>query len=120
MLRRAEDKQGFKFVDEYDQAFMGIIVLLLILSIIDGFMTLHLLDHGAYEINPIMSFCLELGPWFFLASKFLLTCFGVMCLLVVNNSQIFGGRIHVRDVFPAMLFLYLMVMAWNSFLYAVA
>jgi hypothetical protein len=120
VLRRAEDKQGFKFVDEYDPAFMGVIILVVILSIIDGFMMLYLLDHGAHEINPIMSFCLEVGPWFFLASKFLLTCFGVMCLLVVNNSQVFGDRIQVRDVFPAMLFLYLMVMAWNSFLYAIA
>ena len=118
-MRRATDRQQIKFVDEYDQTFMGVIIFLVILSIIDGFMTLHLLDQGAHEINPIMSFCLDLGPWFFLASKFLLTCFGVMCLLVVSNSQVFGDRIQVRDVFPAMLFLYLVVMAWNSFLYAI-
>ena len=118
-MRRATDRQGIKFVDEYDQTFMGVIIFLVILSIIDGFMTLHLLDQGAHEINPLMSFCLDLGPWFFLASKFLLTCFGVMCLLVVSNSQVFGDRIQVRDVFPAMLFLYLVVMAWNSFLYAI-
>jgi hypothetical protein len=119
-LRRATDRQGIQFVDEYDRAFMGIVIFLVVLSIIDGFMTLHLLDRGAHEINPIMSVCLELGPWFFLASKFLLTCFGVMCLLVVSNSKVFGGRIQVKDVFPAMLFLYLVLMAWNSFLYAIA
>lgn len=118
-LRSAADKQGIKFVDEYNPALLGFIVLLLIFSIIDGFMTLYLLDHGAHEINPIMSFSLGLGPWFFFASKFLLTCIGVMCLLVVSNSCVFDNRIQVRDVFPAMLFLYLMVMAWNSFLYLV-
>jgi len=42
-----------------------------------------------------------------------------MCLLVVSNSCVFDNRIQVRDVFPAMLFLYLMVMAWDSFLYLV-
>ena len=98
---------------------MGFFILILMLSIIDGFMTLHLLDHGAHEINPIMSFCLELGPWFFLVSKFLLTCFGAMCLLVVSNSYVFGNRFQVRDTFPAMLFLYLMMMVWNSFLYII-
>lgn len=118
-LRRAADKQGLKFVGEYNPALLGFIVLLLIFSIIDGFMTLYLLDHGAHEINPIMSFSLRLGPWFFFASKFLLTCIGVMCLLVVSNSCVFDNRIQVGDVFPAMLFLYLMVMAWNSFLYLV-
>jgi len=119
-LRRAADRQGIQFVDEYSPELMGLIILLLILSIIDGFMTLHLLDHGAYELNPIMSFCLGLGPWFFLAGKFLLTCFGVICLLVPGNSCVFGNRIQAGDIFPAMLFLYLMVMAWNSFLYVIA
>jgi hypothetical protein len=118
-LRRTADKLGIKFVDEYNPALMGFIILLLILSICDGFMTLHLRDHGAYEINPIMSFCLELGPWFFLVSKVLLTCFGAMCLLVVSNSYVFNNRFQVRDIFPAMLFLYLMTIIWNSFLFAI-
>jgi hypothetical protein len=118
-LRRATDKQGIKFVDAYDPALMGFIILLLILSILDGFMTLHLLNHGAREINPIMSSCLESGPWFFLSSKFLLTCFGAMCLLVVSNSYVFGNRLHVRDIFPAMLVLYLMMIVWDSFLYII-
>ena len=115
-LRRATDRQGVHFVDEYSPALMGIIILLLILSIVDGVMLLHLLDHGAQEINPIMSFCLEVGPWFFLASKFLLTCFGLMCLLVVSNSYVFDNRLRVRDVFPAILFLYCMLTIWNSYL----
>lgn len=96
---------------------MGLIILLIILSIVDGLMTLHLLDNEVLELNPIMSFFLDLGPWSFLTVKFLLTCFGGTCLLVVSNSYAFGGRIHVRDVFPAMVSLYLMVMFWNSFVY---
>jgi hypothetical protein len=119
-LRRTEDKQGFRLVDEYSPTLLGLIILLLILSLVDGLMTLHLLDNDALELNPIMSFCLDLGPWFFLTTKFLFTCFGATCLLVVSNSYAFGGRIHVRDIFPAMISLYLMVMFWNSFLYIIA
>lgn len=116
-MRRAEDKHGFKHVDEYRPTLMGLILLLLILSIVDGLMTLHLLDNEVLELNPIVSFFLDLGPWFFLTAKFLFTCFGAICLLVVSNSYAFGGRIHVRDVFPAMISLYLMVMSWNFFAY---
>jgi hypothetical protein len=115
-LRRASDRQGIKFVDEYSPALMGMIILLLILSIVDGVMSLHLLELGVQEINPIMSLCLEVSPWFFLASKFLLTCFGVMSLLVVSSSYVFDNRIRVRDVFPAILFLYFMLTIWNSYL----
>ncbi len=103
-------------MDEYSLALMGMIILLLILSIVDGVMSLHLQDYGAQEINPVMSFCLEVSPWFFLASKFLLTCFGAMSLLVVSNSCVFDNRIRVRDVFPVMLFLYCLLTIWNSYL----
>ena len=103
---------------EYSPSLMKFIVFLLALSLIDGFMILYLLDHGAYEFNPIMAFCLSFGPLFFMASKFLLTCFGATCLLVASNSPVFGGRIHPGDIFPAMLFLYLMAIAWSSYLYA--
>jgi hypothetical protein len=119
-LRRKEDKHALNFVDEYSPVLMGCIVAILLLSILDGFMTLYLLEHDMYEVNPVMSFCLSLGPWFFLCSKFLLTCFGAMCLLVVNNNQVFNDRIRVRDIFPALLFLYFLVIAWHSFLYSVA
>lgn len=119
-LRRPADRQGLAFVDEYSPLLMGFIILLIVLSVVDGLMTLHFLDNDVHEINPIMSFCLDLGPWFFLATKFLLTCFGAICLLVVSNSYAFGGRIHVRDIFPAMVVLYLMAMFWNSFQYVIA
>lgn len=119
-MRSTEDKRGLHFVDEYSPNLMRLILLLLILSIVDGLTTLYLLKDDVFEINPIMAFCLDRGPWFFLATKFLLTCFGATCLLVVSNHRAFGGRIQVRDIFPAMVSLYLMVMVWNSFLYAIA
>jgi|WetSurMetagenome_2_1015567.scaffolds.fasta_scaffold30973_3 hypothetical protein len=117
-LRRAEDRRGLILVDEYSPRLVGFIVLLLALSVVDGFMILYLLNHGVYEVNPLMAFCLELGPSFFMASKFLLTGFGAGCLLVASHCQVFGGRVKVGDIFPAMICLYLMVMAWNSILYA--
>jgi hypothetical protein len=116
-LRKTQHKQNISFVDEYSPTLMAFIILLLFLSILDGLLTLHFLDNSIDEINPIMSFCLDLGPWVSLASKFLLTCFGAICLLVVSNSYAFGGRIQVRDVFPALISLYLTVMFWNSFIY---
>ncbi|MCU0558816.1 MAG: DUF5658 family protein [Desulfobacterales bacterium] len=119
-LRRKEDKHALLFVDEYSPALMGCIAALLVLSFLDGFMTLYLLEHDMYEVNPVMAFCLSLGPWFFLYSKFLLTCFGAMCLLVVNNNQVFNDRIKVKDIFPAILLLYFLVMAWHSYLYSIA
>ena len=105
-------------MDEYSPTLLGFIIFLLILSLVDGLTTLHLLDTGVFELNPIMAFFLDFGPWFFLIAKFLLTCFGAACLLVVSNSDAFGGRIHVRDIFPAMISLYLVVIVWNFFLYS--
>lgn len=44
-LRRAEDRRGLILVDEYSPRLVGFIVLLLALSVVDGFMILYLLNH---------------------------------------------------------------------------
>jgi Domain of unknown function (DUF5658) len=48
-------------------------ILLVILSLADGLFTLHLIQHGATEENPLMAYFLGRGPWPFMTAKFLLT-----------------------------------------------
>ena len=116
MIRREEDRRRFAVVDRYHSRLMLLIVLLICVSIIDGYLTLFLLDNGMYEVNPVMAYLLGLGPVVFLAGKFLLTCFGVTCLLVVSNSYMFGFRVHVRKILPVMLALYTVVVLWDTYL----
>ena len=115
-LRREQDRRGFNLVDRYQSRLMLLIVLLMCLSVADGFLTLHLLDNGMYEVNPIMDYLVGLGPGVFLAGKFLFTSFGVTCLVVVSNSYMFGFRVRVKSLLPAVIALYAVVILWDTYL----
>jgi len=96
---------------------MFVIILLLILSISDGLFTLHLIDLGAIEKNPLMAYFLNLGVWPFMTAKFLLTCSGIIILLVFHNFYSSFLRIHIITVIPAFLAIFLAVLFWQLFLH---
>ena len=68
-IRRQEDIKRIFYVDHYSPGLFFAIVSILFLCVIDALLTLFLLDHGAYEINPVMAYFLKFGPYTFLAFK---------------------------------------------------
>ena len=95
------------------------IILLLILSISDGLFTLHLIDLGAIEENPAMAYFLSSGAWPFMTAKYLLTCFGIVVLLVFHNFYSSLLRIPVITFIPALIAIFLIVLFWQLFLHTV-
>jgi hypothetical protein len=89
-------------------------MLLAILSISDGLFTLHLIERGATEENPVMAWFLSLGAWPFMVAKFILTSSTVLILLVFHNYYFRPLRIQVKTLIPAYAFL--AVLAWQLFL----
>jgi hypothetical protein len=61
--RRGSDKRQFIYVDQYRPWLLVAIMLLAILSLSDGLFTLHLIQRGANEVNPVMAWFLNLGAW---------------------------------------------------------
>ena len=116
VLRREEDKRRFNLIDRYHSRLMLSIVLLLCLSVSDGFLTLYLIDNDMYELNPLMASLLRWGPFTFITGKFLLTSFGVTCLVVVSSSYMFGFRVRVKKLMSAMIVLYSTVVLWSTYL----
>ena len=53
IIRRMEDKCRYFYVDRYDPRFFLSILAIALLSIIDGSLTLFLINRGAYETNPL-------------------------------------------------------------------
>jgi hypothetical protein len=71
-----------------------------ILSISDGLFTLHLIERGATEENPVMAWFLSHGPWPFMIAKFILSSSAVIILLVFNNVYFRPLRIRVKTLIP--------------------
>lgn len=62
----------------------------MILSTLDAFFTLQLLNRGAIEVNPAMALALEYGPGFFAGSKMLLTGSGILALVYMSRCRMFN------------------------------
>ena len=118
--RRGGDKKEFIYVDQYRSWLLFVIILLLVLSTSDGLFTLHLIDLGAIEKNPLMAYFLSLGAWPFMIAKFLLTCFGILVLLVFHNFYSSLLRIHIITVIPALVAIFMAILFWQFFLHIMA
>lgn len=62
----------------------------MILSTLDAFFTLQLLNRGAIEVNPAMALALEYGSGFFAGSKMLLTGTGILALVYMSRCRMFN------------------------------
>jgi hypothetical protein len=116
VLRREEDKRRFNLIDRYQSRLMLSVLLLMGLSVSDGFLTLYLIDNDMYELNPIMAYLLCWGPFAFITGKLLLTSFGVACLVTVSSSYIFGLRLPAKTLMSVMIALYSAVILWSTYL----
>ena len=114
--RRQSDREDFIYVDQYHPWLMAAIVLLLILSLLDGFFTLYLIEHGATEKNPIMAYFLNFGVWPFMTAKLLLTCASAVILLIFHNRHSRLLRIQVKTLIPVTAAAFLLVLLYQLLL----
>jgi hypothetical protein len=115
-IRRQNDLYKTSYFDQYSPALLSPIVLILLLSIIDAFLTLFLVDHGAQEINPIMAYFLKFGPLTFMSVKYFLTCYSAILLLIFHNVYLRKLKIHTRSLFSCVIAMFVIVIGWELFL----
>jgi hypothetical protein len=114
--RRKQDARKFYFVDLYSPFSVTVLLVTLILSIIDAFLTLNLVGQDIHELNPVMNFFLKMGPIQFIMVKWFLTAFGLIALLVLKNYYLWQGRIRTVAVLVILPFLYLVLVSYEIFM----
>ena len=87
--RRVDDGEA-QYTDFPEPYLVVLAVAVMILSSLDAFLTLILLDRGATEINPIMAVLIGEGTLAFASSKMLLTGFSVLLLVFLARAHIFN------------------------------
>jgi hypothetical protein len=115
-IRRKEDRKRLIIVDTYSPWVSACVLIILVLSLADGFFTLYFTGNGANETNPIMGRILEFSPWAFIFVKYFLTSVGLICLLIINNLYIRPLSMRVGNMFPALIVVYMMVISWHLIL----
>ena len=115
-IRREEERKQIRFLDHYPATIFGPAVLIIFLSVLDAFLTLFLVHHGAVEVNPVMNFCLGKGPLFFMVTKYLFTCLAVILLVVFNHTFLHYARIKTRVIIPFVISVFSAVVLWEIYL----
>ena len=115
--RRRDERQGAFFVDRFGATTLATVVTLLCLTILDGVLTLELLEINSEEANPFLAHLLTWGPIVFLLGKYTLTAVGLPFLVVYQHYRMFGSRFRVGWLVPLFIGLYLVLLfhQWTLF-----
>ena len=114
--RRQEDKHRTFYFDRYSSNLFAAIVAILLLSVLDALLTLYLIDNGSSEVNPVMSYFIKYGPFVFMGAKYLLTCMGVIILLLFRNVLRKRSIAHTQHLFSYIICAFATVIAWELYL----
>jgi hypothetical protein len=112
--RRPRDDQHF-VVDWHDQGLFMVAMAIVLMSCIDAFFTLQLLNLGAQELNYFMQVLLASDTSTFLLIKFSMTALGVVCLVAFARFRL-GGIVRVRRVLEVLCGIYACLIIWELYL----
>ncbi len=115
-IRRKEDENELIILDNHGSGIFALAAIILALSIIDGLLTLNLIGRGAHEINPVMSYLIQLNPYIYFFTKCFLTGAIVIILILLRNyrSKLFGVR--VSKLLPTMAVIFLIVTFYELYI----
>ncbi|MGV7225129.1 MAG: DUF5658 family protein, partial [Nitrospinales bacterium] len=71
------------------------------------------LNRGAYEVNPIMKYFLQIGPYTFFFFKYFITIASLFCFLMFRNVVIRGIKISIHSLLYFIIVCYLAVVGWE-------
>jgi hypothetical protein len=86
---------------------------IIVLSIVDAYLTLDLVSRGADELNPIMAYYLEKSPLTFFTVKYLMTCAAIIVILSVKEIHIFGSKLRGQVLFAFFILALALVVQWQ-------
>jgi hypothetical protein len=76
-------------IDWHEPYLLFLSVTILLLSVVDAFLTVTLITGGASEMNPLLELVLRVQPELFAALKMGLTGAGVLVLVAVARARLF-------------------------------
>jgi hypothetical protein len=115
-LRRRSDRSRIVILDRYSSTGLWVVTMVLLLSVADAFLTLFLLNHGAVELNPVMAYFIDIGPYAFVGSKYLITVGSVLIVVVLNYTFIRYLRFHARQLIKIFAAAFGSVVVWEFYL----
>ena len=114
--RRFDERVGTFFTDRFDALTLAMVVTLLSLTVVDGILTLELVNLNSEEANPFMGHLLKRGPLDFVLGKYVLTAIGLPFIVVYKNYPMFNTRFRIGFLLPAFISLYVALISYQCML----
>lgn len=89
-----------------ERKYVFCLFIVMMFCVVDGTMTISLIERGAWEANPLMRYALSVSHEFFFLLKYFLTAGGMMYLMINGESRVFGGLLSLEEVVWGILVLY--------------
>lgn len=115
-LRRIEDSKRITIFDQYHPALLLYVLTVLILSLLDAALTLTLLARGASELNPVMRYYIDLGPWLFVLVKYTITALALILIIVFSTIVSVRYRLASSLILPFCVSVFGSIVIWELYL----
>jgi hypothetical protein len=110
--RRQEEDRNY-YVDRYEPRYLILISLILVLCILDAYLTLKIIDLGGRELNRFMLVFINRTPVAALVFKYLVTAVSIVFILIHKNFLVFG-RLRVSSLIYIFFCVYLTLIAYEA------
>ncbi len=112
-VRRESEVGAGYYVDRPGRTALSAVGLLAVLVLLDGMLTLYLIERGAFEANPVMAFVLSLGVPVFLGVKYGATVVALGVLLIHKNFKVVHPRLRVKWIIVGLIGVYGLLVAYE-------
>jgi hypothetical protein len=102
-------------IDWHEPYLLFLALTILLLNVLDAFLTITLLTVGAREANPVIAFVLDQYPKLFALTKMGLTGAGVLVLVAIARARLFNVM-RVGTLLYAVLAGYVTLIAYECWL----
>jgi len=109
---RRDDEVEPVFTDWHHPWLFFLAIGIMLMSCMDAFFTLQLLERGAYEANPVMAAVMGQSTTSFAVSKMLLTGFGTLALVFLARARFFN-RVRTGLILTAFFSFYAILICYE-------
>ena len=116
-VRRDIEAAVGHYLDHYEPRLILPSLIILVLCMLDAYITLNLLALGATEVNVLMRLAIEKGVVIFLVTKYVMTATSVVFLVIHHRFRIFN-IVQVRHIIYGYAWIYIALLIYEITLWS--
>ena len=113
-MRSWRDDDVNYYVDRYGPKLFALISAVLLMGVLDAYLTIRILHLGGSELNALMRWLLDHHPELAITLKYLVLAASIVILVIHKNFVVFG-RLKIRSVLLAVFILYGILITYEAY-----